>query len=99
MSKAQLEQKVTDYLSKSQLLADYWHRPLTAEQHHRSCSGRTIRFGSVSAVDRHIGGHLQSEFFSRTRRFLATDYSVVVILTEAKPQRSGRIPEGQAFNH
>ena len=32
MSKAQLEQKVTAYLRKSQLLADYWHRPLTAEQ-------------------------------------------------------------------
>src|SRR6478736_2373866 len=32
MSKAQLEQKVRDYLRKSQLLADYWHRPLTAEQ-------------------------------------------------------------------
>jgi len=32
MSKAQLETKVRDYLRKSQLLADYWHRPLTAEQ-------------------------------------------------------------------
>jgi len=32
MSKAQLEQKVADYLRKSQLLADYWQRPLTAEQ-------------------------------------------------------------------
>ena len=32
MSKAQLENKVSDYLQKSQLLADYWHRPLTAQQ-------------------------------------------------------------------
>jgi N-acetylneuraminic acid mutarotase len=32
MSQAQLESKVRDYLRKSQLLADYWHRPLTAEQ-------------------------------------------------------------------
>src|SRR5499427_1947666 len=32
MSKAQLEQKVTDYLRKSQLLSEYWQRPLTAEQ-------------------------------------------------------------------
>jgi hypothetical protein len=32
MSQAQLEKKVTDYLRKSQVLAEYWHRPLTAEQ-------------------------------------------------------------------
>jgi hypothetical protein len=32
MSQAQLKKKVTDYLRKSQLLAEYWHRPLTAEQ-------------------------------------------------------------------
>src|SRR5206468_12177207 len=32
MPEAQLENKVTNYLSKSQMLADYWHRPLTAEQ-------------------------------------------------------------------
>jgi N-acetylneuraminic acid mutarotase len=32
MSEAQLEKKVTDYLSKSQALANYWHQPITAEQ-------------------------------------------------------------------
>ena len=32
MSQAQLEQKVTDYLRKSQALEDHWQRPLTAEQ-------------------------------------------------------------------
>jgi N-acetylneuraminic acid mutarotase len=32
MSEAQLKKKVTDYLRRSQLLADYWHRPLAAEQ-------------------------------------------------------------------
>jgi N-acetylneuraminic acid mutarotase len=32
MSQAQLEQKVTDYLRKSQALEDYWQRPITAEQ-------------------------------------------------------------------
>ena len=32
MSQAQLENKVTDYLRKSQTLADYWQRPVTAEQ-------------------------------------------------------------------
>jgi hypothetical protein len=32
MSQAQLEKKVTDYLRKSQLPTEYWHRPLTAEQ-------------------------------------------------------------------
>ena len=32
MSKAQLEKKVRDYLGNSQLLADYWQRPLTADQ-------------------------------------------------------------------
>ena len=32
MSQAQIEKKVTDYLSKSQALDDYWQRPLTAEQ-------------------------------------------------------------------
>jgi N-acetylneuraminic acid mutarotase len=32
MSQAQLEKKVTDYLRKSQALADYWQRPITAEQ-------------------------------------------------------------------
>ena len=32
MSQAQLENKVADYLRKSQELEDYWHRPLTAEQ-------------------------------------------------------------------
>src|SRR3954454_13742545 len=32
MSKAQLEKKVEDYLRKSQALADYWHRAITAEQ-------------------------------------------------------------------
>ena len=32
MSQAQLEKKVTDYLRKSQALADYWQRPTTAEQ-------------------------------------------------------------------
>jgi N-acetylneuraminic acid mutarotase len=32
MSKTQLENKVSDYLRKSQLLADYWQRPLTADQ-------------------------------------------------------------------
>src|ERR1044071_7682499 len=32
MSQAQLEKKVTDYLRKSQVLADYWQRPITAEQ-------------------------------------------------------------------
>src|ERR1700757_4614210 len=32
MSQAQLGKKVTDYLRKSQALADYWQRPLTADQ-------------------------------------------------------------------
>ncbi len=32
MSQAQLEEKVTDYLRKSQALEDYWQRPLSAEQ-------------------------------------------------------------------
>src|ERR1051326_4756450 len=32
ISKSQLENKVNDYLRKSHLLADYWHRPLTAQQ-------------------------------------------------------------------
>ena len=32
MSQAQLEKKVTDYLHKSQALAEYWQRPITAEQ-------------------------------------------------------------------
>jgi len=32
MSQAQLEEKVADYLRKSQALQDYWQRPLTAEQ-------------------------------------------------------------------
>src|SRR5437870_10527589 len=32
MSQAQLENKVADYLRKSQALEDYWQRPLTAEQ-------------------------------------------------------------------
>ena len=31
MTQAQLEKKVTDYLQKSETLADYWHRPVTAE--------------------------------------------------------------------
>ena len=32
MSQAQIEEKVTDYLRKSQALEDYWQRPITAEQ-------------------------------------------------------------------
>src|SRR5205823_4419145 len=32
MSQAQLEEKVKDYLRKSQALEDYWQRPITAEQ-------------------------------------------------------------------
>src|ERR1043166_5995741 len=32
MSRAQLEKKVTDYLRNSQVLEDYWQRPITAEQ-------------------------------------------------------------------
>jgi N-acetylneuraminic acid mutarotase len=32
MSQAQIENKVADYLSKSQALEDYWQRPVTAEQ-------------------------------------------------------------------
>src|SRR5213595_1559972 len=32
MSQEQLEKKVADYLRKSQALADYWQRPITAEQ-------------------------------------------------------------------
>jgi hypothetical protein len=32
MSQAQLEKKVADYLRKSQVLEDYWQRPITAEQ-------------------------------------------------------------------
>src|SRR5246127_2502178 len=32
MSQAQLGKKVTNYLRKSQALADYWQRPLTADQ-------------------------------------------------------------------
>jgi hypothetical protein len=32
MSSAQLESKVADYLRDSQALADYWQRPITAEQ-------------------------------------------------------------------
>ena len=32
MSETQLEKKVADYLRNSQALADYWQRPLTAEQ-------------------------------------------------------------------
>jgi N-acetylneuraminic acid mutarotase len=32
MSKAQLEKKVKDYLQNSQALADYWKRPITAQQ-------------------------------------------------------------------
>src|SRR5882724_7013912 len=32
MSQAQLEKKVKDYLRNSQALADYWQRPITAEQ-------------------------------------------------------------------
>src|SRR4029450_6292763 len=32
MSQAQLENKVADYLRKSQALEDYWQRPITGEQ-------------------------------------------------------------------
>jgi hypothetical protein len=32
ISQAQLEKKVADYLRKSQVLEDYWQRPITAEQ-------------------------------------------------------------------
>src|SRR5262249_52315439 len=32
MSQAQLENKVADYLRKSQALEDHWQRPITAEQ-------------------------------------------------------------------
>ena len=32
MPQAQLEKKVADYLRKSQVLEDYWQRPITAEQ-------------------------------------------------------------------
>ena len=32
MSQAELENKVTDYLRKSQALEDYWQRPITGEQ-------------------------------------------------------------------
>ena len=32
MSQADLEKKVADYLSKSQMFDDQWHRPITAEQ-------------------------------------------------------------------
>src|SRR6266480_2528200 len=32
MSQAEVENKVQEYLRKSQALADYWHRPLTVEQ-------------------------------------------------------------------
>src|SRR5919109_892368 len=32
MSQAQLENKVEDYLRKSQALEDYWQRPITADQ-------------------------------------------------------------------
>src|SRR5438128_8987846 len=32
MSQAQLEKKVADYLRESQVLEDYWQRPITAEQ-------------------------------------------------------------------
>jgi hypothetical protein len=32
MSQAQLEKKVRDYLRNSQALADYWQRPITADQ-------------------------------------------------------------------
>src|ERR1043166_2700763 len=32
MSKAQIEKKVADYLRNSQLLEDYWQRPLTVQQ-------------------------------------------------------------------
>ena len=32
MSQAQLEEKVSDYLRKSQALEDYWHQPITSEQ-------------------------------------------------------------------
>jgi hypothetical protein len=32
ISQAQLEKKVADYLSESQAVEDYWHRPITAKQ-------------------------------------------------------------------
>src|SRR5438093_3072244 len=32
MTQAQIEEKVQDYLRKSQALEDYWQRPITAEQ-------------------------------------------------------------------
>src|SRR5581483_75288 len=32
LSQAQIESKVADYLRKSQALADYWQRPVTASQ-------------------------------------------------------------------
>ena len=32
MTQAQLEKKVADYVGKSQALANYWQRPITAEQ-------------------------------------------------------------------
>src|SRR3989454_12418360 len=32
MSQSQLEKKVADYVRKSQALADYWQRPITADQ-------------------------------------------------------------------
>ena len=32
MTQAQLEEKVHDYLRKSQALEDYWYRPINAEQ-------------------------------------------------------------------
>src|SRR4029077_10402512 len=32
ISQAQMEEKVADYLRKSQALEEYWQRPITAEQ-------------------------------------------------------------------
>src|SRR5262245_4510124 len=34
MSEAQIEKKVKDYLRESQVLEDYWHKPITHEQLH-----------------------------------------------------------------
>src|SRR5262249_14354489 len=64
MSQAQLEKKVKDYLRNSQALADYWQRPITAQQ-------------LQSEMDRMVHNTRQPEVLQELFEALGNDPSVI----------------------
>jgi hypothetical protein len=69
VSQAQLERKVTDYLNNSELLKDYWQRPITHEQLQAEMD-RVAKHTKNPEVLRELFDALGNDPFKHSRQFL-----------------------------